>query len=224
MKKEKRDNYTFLTHAPVHHVIFTMAIPTIISMLSTSMYNLADTYFVGSINTQSVAAVGVSFAAMAVIQAIGFLFGHGAGNYVSRQLGAKHTEQAQKMAAPDYKVRFKDAASMLNYGFSKCSLYIDKKMEALPEIPVRNGKKKTVSLVYEEQFHYLDTTGQNIGNVKRKLRIHRVVKAPVKKNTLAGEMIYSVDGKELGRVRILYGENAGKATYPDCLKKVVMRL
>ena len=128
------------------------------------------------------------------------------------------------MAAPDYKVRFKDAASMLNYGFSKCSLYIDKKMEALPEIPVRNGKKKTVSLVYEEQFHYLDTTGQNIGNVKRKLRIHREVKAPVKKNTLAGEMIYSVDGKELGRVRILYGENAGKATYPDCLKKVVMRL
>ena len=67
MKKEKRDNYTFLTHAPVHHVIFTMAIPTIISMLSTSMYNLADTYFVGSINTQSVAAVGVAFAAMAVI-------------------------------------------------------------------------------------------------------------------------------------------------------------
>ena len=128
------------------------------------------------------------------------------------------------MAAPDYKVRFKDAASMLNYGFSKCSLYIDKKMEALPEIPVRNGKKKTVSLVYEEQFHYLDTTGQNIGNVKRKLRIHREVKAPVKKNTLAGEMIYSVDGKELGRVRILYGENAGKATYPDCLKKVVTRL
>ena len=128
------------------------------------------------------------------------------------------------LAAPDYKVRFKDAASMLNYGFSKCSLYIDKKMEALPEVPVRNGKKKTVSLVYEEQFHYLDTTGQNIGNVKRKLRIHREVKAPVKKNTLAGEMIYSVDGKELGRVRILYGENAGKATYPDCLKKVVMRL
>ena len=128
------------------------------------------------------------------------------------------------MAAPDYKVRFKDAASMLNYGFSKCSLYIDKKMEALPEIPVRNGKKKTVSLVYEEQFHYLDTTGQNIGNVKRKLRIHREVKAPVKKNTLAGEMIYSIDGKELGRVRILYGENAGKATYLDCLKKVVMRL
>ena len=53
--KKTRDNYTFLTHAPVHKVVFTMAIPTIISMLSTSMYNLADTYFVGSIITQSVA-------------------------------------------------------------------------------------------------------------------------------------------------------------------------
>lgn len=94
MKKEKRDNYTFLTHAPVHHVIFTMAIPTIISMLSTSMYNLADTYFVGTINTQSVAAVGISFSVMAIIQAVGFFFGHGSGNYISRQLGAKeHRKQ-----------------------------------------------------------------------------------------------------------------------------------
>jgi len=104
--KKQRDNYTFLTHAPVHRVIFTMAIPTIISMLSTSMYNLADTYFVGSINTQSVAAVGVSFAMMAVIQAVGFFYGHGAGNYISRQLGAKEVEKAQKMAATGFVLSF----------------------------------------------------------------------------------------------------------------------
>lgn len=97
--KQKRDNYTFLTHGPIHRVIFTMAIPTIISMLSTSMYNLADTYFVGSINTQSVAAVGISFSVMSVIQAIGFFFGHGAGNFISRRLGAKDTDNARKMAA-----------------------------------------------------------------------------------------------------------------------------
>ena len=97
--KKKRDNYTFLTHAPIHRVIFTMAIPTIISMLSTSMYNLADTYFVGSINTQSVAAVGISFSVMSGIQAIGFFFGHGAGNFISRRLGAKDTDNARKMAA-----------------------------------------------------------------------------------------------------------------------------
>ena len=104
--KKTRDNYTFLTHAPIHRVIFTMAIPTIISMLSTSMYNLADTYFVGSINTQSVAAVGVSFAMMAVIQAVGFFYGHGAGNYISRQLGAKEIENAQKMAATGFVLSF----------------------------------------------------------------------------------------------------------------------
>lgn len=97
--KKKRDNYTFLTHAPIHQVIFTMAIPTIISMLSTSMYNLVDTYFVGSLNTQSVAAVGVSFSVMSIIQAVGFFFGHGSGNYISRQLGAKQHELAKKMAA-----------------------------------------------------------------------------------------------------------------------------
>lgn len=97
--KTKRDNYTFLTHAPIHRVIFTMAIPTIISMLSTSMYNLADTYFVGTINTQCTAAVGVSFAVMAIIQAVGFFFGHGSGNYIARQLGAQRHDMARKMAA-----------------------------------------------------------------------------------------------------------------------------
>ena len=98
----KRDNYTFLTHAPVHRVVLTMAIPTIISMLSTSLYNLADTYFVGKINTQSTAAVGVSFSVMAIIQAVGFFFGHGSGNYISRMLGAKERELAEQMASTGF--------------------------------------------------------------------------------------------------------------------------
>ena len=104
--KRERDNYTFLTHAPVHRVIFTMAIPTIISMLSTSMYNLAATYFVGTINTQSVAAVGISFSVMAIIQAVGFFFGHGSGNYISRQLGAKEHRKAEKMASTGFILSF----------------------------------------------------------------------------------------------------------------------
>ncbi len=97
--KKNRDNYTYLTHAPIHRVIPTMALPTIVSMLSTSMYNLADTYFVGSINTQSVAAVGISFSVMSVIQAVGFFFGHGSGNYISRQLGAQEHVLATRMAS-----------------------------------------------------------------------------------------------------------------------------
>ncbi len=97
--RKTTDNYTFLTNAPVHRVIINMAVPTIISMLVTSIYGMVDTYYVGKINTQSTAAVGVSFSIMTVIQAIGFFFGHGSGNYISRCLGSKHDEEAQRMAA-----------------------------------------------------------------------------------------------------------------------------
>lgn len=128
------------------------------------------------------------------------------------------------MAAPDYKVRFKDAASMLNYGFSRCSLYIDEKMQPLPEVPVKKGKEKSVPLAYEKQFQYLNTDGETIGKVEKKLRIHREVKAPLKKGSQAGEMIYFADGKELGRVRILYARTIGQATYLDCVKELLKKL
>ena len=68
--KTKRDNYTFLTTAPVHRVILTMAIPTIISMLVTAVYNMADTFFVAQLGTSAAGAVGIVFSLMAVIQAI----------------------------------------------------------------------------------------------------------------------------------------------------------
>lgn len=97
-----KDNYTFLISAPVHRVIFTMAIPTIISMLVTSIYNMVDTYFVGKINTQCTAAVGIAFSIMCLIQAIGFFFGHGSGNYISRKLGAKQHDDAAVMAATGF--------------------------------------------------------------------------------------------------------------------------
>ena len=128
------------------------------------------------------------------------------------------------MAAPDYKVRFKDAAAMLNYGFSRCSLYIDERMQELPKVPVKRGKEKAVSLVYEEQFRYLYVSGGNIGKVEKKLRIHREVEAPVEKGSQAGEMIYSADGKELGRVRVLYARSVEEVTYLDCLKDIVKSL
>ena len=96
------DNYTYLTQAPVHHVIITMAIPTIISMLVTGLYNIADTFFVGKIDTQATAAVGVVFSLMFFVQAMGFFFGHGSGNYISRELGARRHENAIKMASTGF--------------------------------------------------------------------------------------------------------------------------
>ena len=88
------DNYTYLTSAPIHRVIVTMAVPTIVCMLVTGLYNMADTFFVGQLDTQSTAAVGVVFSLMFFIQALGFFFGHGSGNYMSRELGAKHKDNA----------------------------------------------------------------------------------------------------------------------------------
>jgi len=75
-----------------------MAVPTIVSMLVTCFYVIVDTYFVGQLNTQSTAAVGIVFPLMSLIQAIGSFFGHGSGAYMSRELGARRTDNASSMA------------------------------------------------------------------------------------------------------------------------------
>lgn len=102
MKKTAQDKHKMMTTAPIPKLVTSLAIPTIISMLVTSFYVMADTYFVGQINTQSTAAVGISFSIMAIIQAFGFFFGHGSGNYISRKLGAKDYENAEKMASTGF--------------------------------------------------------------------------------------------------------------------------
>ena len=125
------------------------------------------------------------------------------------------------MAAPNYKIRFKDAASMLNYGFSRCSIYIDRNLKELPKIPVKKGKRDAVPLKVENQFKYLNTNGESVGKITRKLKIHREVEAPVKKGVQAGELVYFADGKEIGSVRILYDKNVPRITYGDCMKKIL---
>lgn len=94
--EEKR---IYMLETPVKKLVCTLAGPTILSMLITSFYNMADTFFVGKINTQATAAVGVVFSLMAIIQATGFFFGHGSGNYISRKLGAGEMEEAEKMSS-----------------------------------------------------------------------------------------------------------------------------
>jgi len=98
----QRQKFIQMTEAPVEPLICKMAVPTIISMLITSIYNMADTFFVGKLGTSATGAVGVIFPLMAFIQAIGFFFGQGSGNYISRQLGAQHREEAERMAATGF--------------------------------------------------------------------------------------------------------------------------
>lgn len=101
---EEKRNY--MLEEPVKRLVCRLAIPTILSMLVTSFYNMVDTFFVGKIDTQSTAAVGVVFSLMAIIQAVGFLFGHGSGNYISRKLGAGDVDEAQKMSAVGFFTSF----------------------------------------------------------------------------------------------------------------------
>ena len=98
----QKDKFDMMTRRPVKPLICSMAVPTIVSMLVTSLYNMADTFFVGKINTQATAAVGVAFPLMAVVQAFGFFFGHGSGNYISRRLGARDPGAAGRMAATGF--------------------------------------------------------------------------------------------------------------------------
>ena len=99
MENAQEAKFRVMTESPVKPLVCRLAVPTIVSMLVTSFYNMADTFFVGQIDTSASAAVGVVFSLMAVIQAVGFFFGHGSGNYISRALGRHETEDAERMAA-----------------------------------------------------------------------------------------------------------------------------
>ena len=93
------EKYQLMINTPISRLIPRLAVPTIISMLITSIYNMADTFFVSQIGTSASGAVGVIFSAMAMIQAVGFTLGMGSGNYISRSLGSRDEETAAKSAA-----------------------------------------------------------------------------------------------------------------------------
>jgi len=97
------EKYRQMTEPPVGRLICKLAVPCIISMLVTAFYNMADTYFVGMLKSNAATgAVGVVFSMMAIIQAVGFFFGQGSGNYISRELGKKHYQEASNMAATGF--------------------------------------------------------------------------------------------------------------------------
>lgn len=91
--------YNKMINTPVSRLVTTLAIPTVISMLVTSIYNIADTYFVSQLSTQASAAVGVVFPIMSIIQAFGFTLGMGSGSLVSIRLGQKRNKDASEISS-----------------------------------------------------------------------------------------------------------------------------
>ena len=101
-KLSAEEKFKQMTETPVRRLIVTLAVPTVISNLISTLYNAADTFFVGRISTSASAAVGVALSMQAVIQAIGFFFGQGSGNNMSRQLGAHHEKTAETLASTGF--------------------------------------------------------------------------------------------------------------------------
>ena len=88
--------YRRMTETPVSRLIITLGIPTTVSMLITNIYNMADTYFVGTLGESQQAATGILFTLQAIIQAISFMLGHGSGIFVSKALADKDTDEASR--------------------------------------------------------------------------------------------------------------------------------
>lgn len=124
------------------------------------------------------------------------------------------------MAAPDYKIRFQDAMKLLNYGFAVSSLYTDENKDTLAARKVTGGVAEEVQIAYREAFRYLDTAGNDVNQIRKEIRLPEEVEAPVSKGDIAGRAVYTLDGKEIGSVDILFSETVERATYRDYVKKV----
>ena len=106
-EEKKEEKYTRLTTAPVYPLLWRMALPSMVGMLVASVYSMTDTFFVGKLDRADLtAAVGIVFSFISVIQAIGFWFGYGSGNYISRQIGKKNFREAEEMASVGFTAVF----------------------------------------------------------------------------------------------------------------------
>ena len=130
------------------------------------------------------------------------------------------------MAAPDYKVRFVQAQTMLNYGYANCSLYQDEdsSREALPLMQVANGVKDQVSLQYSAPFSYLSITGEDLSGVEKTVELTESLQAPVSRGDSAGRLVYRLNGHEIGSVEITAAEDVEKAGFTDYLKMLFRQL
>lgn len=124
------------------------------------------------------------------------------------------------LGAPDSKTRFSEAGNLLSHGFSMCSIYYDEEMGEPGAAKVKGGKADLVDLVYEDEFSYLSTTGEDFTQVKKELVLEEDLDAPVEQGQQAGTLVYTLNGKKIGEVPILAAASVEKADYGYCLGEV----
>ena len=126
------------------------------------------------------------------------------------------------MGAPDYKVRFSDATTLLNYGFGKCRVYSDLNEDKLTAVKVEKGITEYANLTYQGPFQYMTTDGTDLSGITKTLELPETVTAPVEKGEVAGRAVYSLDGKEVGSVDILYADSVAAAAYKDYFRRALL--
>lgn len=128
------------------------------------------------------------------------------------------------MAAENSKDRFKDAMTLLNYGFGKCVKYTDDGLEALPNAEVKNGEKDELTVRQKEKFEYIDTEGNDLSEITKSVRIDKTIKAPVSEHDKVGEIVYSLNGKEIGTADVIACETISEMDYKIALEKSLEKL
>ncbi len=125
------------------------------------------------------------------------------------------------MAAPDYKVRFTDASTLLNYGFAQCRIYSDANEDALPRMKITKGVAESVGIHYEAPFQYISTSGADLSGITKKIELPDSFTAPVKSGGIAGKAVYYLNDKEIGSINILFDKNVDAATFKDYFSKAL---
>ncbi len=125
------------------------------------------------------------------------------------------------MGAPDPKARTADATTLLNYGFGQCHIFSDPNRDELEPVAVEKGIAEYVNLVYASPFSYVSTDGSDLSGIEKAFELPESAAAPVKKGGVAGRAVYTLDGREIGSVNLLYTDDVPVATYKDYFLKAL---
>jgi len=119
------------------------------------------------------------------------------------------------MAAPDYKIRFSEAQTLLEYGFSQCSLYTDDAKITQKAVPITGAIEKEAKIKPQGTFTYLNTTGEDVSGITKEVNLPQQVEAPAKSGEATGEIAYYLNGNKIGSVPLVFAEDIEMATYKD---------
>jgi D-alanyl-D-alanine carboxypeptidase (penicillin-binding protein 5/6) len=125
------------------------------------------------------------------------------------------------MGAPDYKVRFLEAQTLLEYGFGMTKVYLDENSEDFGAIGVSGGKAEEVAVGADGEFRYLDVKGIDFSQIEKTIVWNEDIIAPIDEGAKVGEIVYRISNTELGRVDLVTKEMVEKAYYIDYLKKIL---